>query len=63
MTEATHIADLEALIAASGMSKSEICRKAGIANSTLIRILKGERSPMLETVRRIERAIEEGKAA
>ena len=61
MTEATYIASLEAKIADSGMSKSEICRRAGIANSTLIRILNGERSPMLETVQRIERAICEGK--
>ncbi len=63
MTDAPHIAQLEAKIADSGMSKSEICRRAGIANSTLIRILNGERSPMLETVRRIEQAIDEGKAA
>ena len=60
MTDEAHTQRLEAAIAASGLSKSEICRRAGIANSTLIRILKGEVSPTLRTLNALEEAMKPG---
>jgi len=60
MTEENHIQRLRAGIAASELSQSEICRRAGIANSTLNRIMKGEVSPTLRTLHRLEDAMNTG---
>lgn len=41
--QAAVISQINAEIAAAGMSKVELAKKAGIPNSTLARYLKGER--------------------
>ncbi len=65
MTEQPYLARLRADIRASKLSQSEICRRAGIAQTTLIRLLQGKNSPTIRTVDAIERvlAAEKGKAA
>ena len=60
MDEQTYITSLKARIAASGLSKSQICRDADLAYTTLDRILNGKVSPTLRTMRAIDKAIEAG---
>lgn len=42
----------------SGLSDSEICRRAGIAFSTFVRIKSGKQSPTISTMDKIEAVIE-----
>ncbi len=46
----------------SGLSNSEICRRAGIAWTTLARMKSGEQSPTIRTVDKIERVLDRHEA-
>lgn len=47
----------------SDLSESELCRRAGIANSTWVRIKQGQSSPTIRTMDKIERVLDEQEAA
>ena len=42
----------------SGLTDTQICRRAGIAASTFVRIKSGKHSPTISTMDKIEAAIE-----
>ena len=42
---------------ATGLSDAEVCRRAGIANTTLMRIKFGRSSPNVSTMEKIETVI------
>lgn len=44
-------------LAATGLSDAEVCRRAGIANTTLMRIKFGRSSPNVSTMEKIEMVI------
>jgi len=45
-------------VRASGMNDSEVCRKAGIAPSTFVRIKSGKHSPTVSTLDKIESVLD-----
>ena len=49
-------------LAASGLSDAELCRRAGLAQTTLMRIRSGEMSPTIRTLERIEDALSAGES-
>ena len=54
-----YIAQVMARVAQSGLSAAKICRRAGIAESTLRRIRSGEMSPTISTMLKIEMALKQ----
>ena len=45
-------------LAESSLSDAELCRRAGLAQTTLMRIKSGQTSPTIRTMDRIERVLE-----
>ena len=48
---------------ASGLSDAEVCRRAGIANTTLMRVKFGRSSPNVKTMEKIERVLRDHREA
>ncbi len=50
-------------LASSTLSDAELCRRAGIAQTTIVRMKSGETSPTIRTLDKIERVLDDYETA